>query len=35
VQEGTFEDLARRPAERYVAEFLRAQAPPPDMTAYL
>jgi len=35
VQEGTFEDLARRPAEPYVAEFLRAQALPPDMTAYL
>jgi osmoprotectant transport system ATP-binding protein len=35
VQEGTFADLARRPAEPYVAEFLRAQAPPPDMTAAL
>lgn len=35
VQEGTFADLARRPAEPYVAEFLRAQAPPPPMTAAL
>jgi osmoprotectant transport system ATP-binding protein len=31
VQQGTFADLARRPASPFVAEFLRAQAPPPDM----
>jgi osmoprotectant transport system ATP-binding protein len=31
VQQGTFADLARRPATPFVAEFLRAQAPPPDM----
>ncbi len=35
VQEGTFADLARRPADPYVAEFLRAQAPPAAMTAVL
>jgi len=35
VQQGTFEDLARRPAAPFVAEFLRAQAPPPAMTQYL
>jgi osmoprotectant transport system ATP-binding protein len=35
VQQGTFADLARRPADPFVAEFLRAQAPPPDMTRYL
>jgi osmoprotectant transport system ATP-binding protein len=35
VQEGTFADLARRPTEPYVAEFLRAQGPPPAMTAAL
>ena len=35
VQEGTFADLAQRPADPFVAEFLRAQAPPPAMTAYL
>jgi osmoprotectant transport system ATP-binding protein len=35
VQEGTFADLAQRPADPYVAEFLRAQAPPPAMTAVL
>jgi osmoprotectant transport system ATP-binding protein len=35
VQQGTFEDLARRPAEPFVAEFLRAQSPPPAMTALL
>jgi osmoprotectant transport system ATP-binding protein len=28
VQQGTFADLARRPAEPFVTEFLRAQAPP-------
>jgi osmoprotectant transport system ATP-binding protein len=35
VQQGTFADLAHRPAEPFVAEFLRAQAPPPAMTQYL
>jgi osmoprotectant transport system ATP-binding protein len=35
VQQGTFADLARRPAAPFVAEFLRAQAPPPAMTQYL
>jgi osmoprotectant transport system ATP-binding protein len=35
VQQGTFADLARRPADPFVAEFLRAQAPPSDMTRYL
>jgi osmoprotectant transport system ATP-binding protein len=31
VQQGTFADLARKPVEPFVSEFLRAQAPPPDM----
>ena len=35
VQQGDFADLAQRPADPFVAEFLRAQAPPPDMTRYL
>ena len=35
VQQGTFEDLARRPVEPFVTEFLRAQAPPPELRAYL
>jgi ABC-type glutathione transport system ATPase component len=35
VQQGTFADLAQRPAEPLVAQFLRAQAPPPAMSAYL
>jgi osmoprotectant transport system ATP-binding protein len=35
VQQGTFEELARRPAEPFVVEFLRAQTPPPAMTAVL
>jgi osmoprotectant transport system ATP-binding protein len=35
VQQGTFADLARRPAEPFVSEFLRAQAPPPDMAREL
>lgn len=35
VQQGTFADLARRPADPFVAEFLRAQAPPPEMTESL
>ena len=34
VQQGTFDDLARRPAEPFVTEFLGAQAPPPDLKAY-
>ena len=32
IQQGAFADLARRPADPFVAEFLRAQTPPPDMT---
>ena len=32
IQEGTFSDLARSPADPFVAEFLRAQAPPAEMT---
>jgi osmoprotectant transport system ATP-binding protein len=35
VQQGTFADLAHRPAEPFVAEFLRAQSPPAAMTQYL
>ena len=35
VQQGTFEELARRPADPFVTEFLGAQAPPPEMAAYL
>ena len=35
VQQGTFADLAQRPAEPLVTEFLRAQAPPAAMAAYL
>ena len=35
VQQGTFADLARRPAEPFVIEFLSAQTPPPAMTAHL
>jgi osmoprotectant transport system ATP-binding protein len=35
VQQGTFADLARRPASPFVADFLRAQAPPPDMAREL
>jgi len=35
VQQGTFEDLARRPATPLVREFLRAQAPPAAMAEYL
>jgi len=34
VQQGTFDDLARRPAAPLVTEFLRAQALPPDMAEY-
>jgi osmoprotectant transport system ATP-binding protein len=35
VQQGTFPDLAQRPAGPLVAEFFRAQAPPPEMRALL
>jgi osmoprotectant transport system ATP-binding protein len=35
VQQGTFVELALRPADPFVAAFLRAQAPPPEMAAYL
>jgi osmoprotectant transport system ATP-binding protein len=35
VQQGTFAELCRQPADAFVAEFLRAQAPPPEMTQYL
>ena len=35
IQQGVFRDLARDPADPFVAEFLRAQAPPPQMTEYL
>ncbi|HXH81559.1 MAG TPA: ATP-binding cassette domain-containing protein, partial [Candidatus Tectomicrobia bacterium] len=35
VQHGSFADLVERPAEPLVAEFLRAQMPPPGMAAYL
>jgi osmoprotectant transport system ATP-binding protein len=31
VQHGRFEDLARRPADPFVTEFLSAQAPPPEL----
>jgi osmoprotectant transport system ATP-binding protein len=33
VQQGTFTDLARRPVEPFVTEFLGAQAPPPQLRA--
>ena len=35
VQQGSFEALARRPADPFVSEFLGAQAPPPQIAAYL
>jgi osmoprotectant transport system ATP-binding protein len=35
VQHGRFEDLARRPADPFVTEFLSAQAPPPELAAHL
>jgi osmoprotectant transport system ATP-binding protein len=35
LQQGTFAELARQPADPFVADFLRAQAPPPEMTEYL
>jgi osmoprotectant transport system ATP-binding protein len=34
VQHGTFADLAQRPVEPFVTEFLGAQAPPPELRAY-
>jgi osmoprotectant transport system ATP-binding protein len=34
VQQGTFAELSQRPTDPFVAEFLRAQAPPPEMTRY-
>ena len=35
VQHGPFEELARRPADPFVREFLVAQAPPPEIAAHL
>jgi osmoprotectant transport system ATP-binding protein len=35
VQQGTFEELATRPADPFVREFLVAQAPPPEIAAHL
>ena len=35
VQQGTFADLAHKPAEPFVTEFLSAQAPPPELREYL
>jgi osmoprotectant transport system ATP-binding protein len=35
VQQGAFADLAQRPAEPFVAQFLGAQAPPPELRDYL
>ena len=34
VQQGPFADLARRPVEPFVSEFLLAQAPPAELRAY-
>jgi osmoprotectant transport system ATP-binding protein len=34
VQQGAFDELARRPVDPFVAEFLGAQAPPPELAAY-
>src|SRR3990170_3118998 len=34
VQQGTFADLARSPADPFVSEFIGAQAPPPEMRRY-
>jgi osmoprotectant transport system ATP-binding protein len=34
VQQGSLDDLARRPAEPFVTEFLGAQAPPPNLRTY-
>ncbi len=35
VQQGAFADLARRPAQPFVSEFLGAQAPPPELRELL
>lgn len=35
VQQGTFADLAHKPAEPFVTQFLSAQAPPPELREYL
>jgi ABC-type proline/glycine betaine transport system ATPase subunit len=35
VQQGTFAELARQPVQPFVADFLRAQAQPPEMTEFL
>jgi osmoprotectant transport system ATP-binding protein len=35
VQHGTFEELATRPADPFVSEFLVAQAPPPEIATHL
>src|SRR5207249_4766247 len=35
VQQGTLADLAQRPADPFVTEFLSAQAPPPEMAREL
>ena len=35
VQQGAFADLAQRPAEPFVSQFLGAQAPPPELRDYL
>ena len=35
VQQGTFADLAHKPAEPFVTQFLSAQAPPPGLREYL
>ena len=34
VQQGTFAELAQRPVEPFVTEFLLAQAPPAELRAY-
>ena len=34
VQQGTFAELARKPVEPFVTEFLVAQAPPPELREY-
>jgi hypothetical protein len=34
VQQGTFAELARKPTEPFVTEFLGAQAPPPELREY-
>jgi osmoprotectant transport system ATP-binding protein len=35
VQQGRFAELAQKPAEPFVTEFLSAQAPPPELREYL